>query len=123
MVRGDGDRDRRVDARQLLDRDRVRERVGAAAAVLLGDRHAHQPELGHLGDEVVREALLAVELLGDRRDLLERELPNRVAEKLVLVVEVEVQAHGAAMVPSRAWRPRTSSTASRRAQTRRSSQA
>ena len=83
-VRGDRDRHRRVDPRQLLDRDRVRERVAAAAAVLLGDRDAHQPELGHLGDELVREAVLAVELLGDRRDLLERERAHRVADQLVL---------------------------------------
>ena len=89
-MRGDGDRDGRVDARQLLDRDRVGQRVGAAAAVLLGDRHAHQPELGELGDELVREALLAVELLGDRRDLLERELTDGVAKELVLRLEVEV---------------------------------
>ena len=47
-VRRDGDRHRRVDARQLLDRDRVRDGVGAGAAVLLGDRDAHQPELGEL---------------------------------------------------------------------------
>ena len=71
VVRRDRDRDRRVDPRQLLDGDRVGERVGAAAAVLLGDRHAHQPELGQLGDELVREALLAVELLGHRRDPLD----------------------------------------------------
>ena len=44
----------------------------AGAAVLLRDRHAHQPELGQLGDELVREAVLAVELLGDRRDPLAR---------------------------------------------------
>ena len=31
MVRGDGDRDGRVDARQLLDRDRVRDRVRAGS--------------------------------------------------------------------------------------------
>ena len=92
VMRGDGDRDRRVDARQLLDRDRVRERVGAAAAVLLGDRHAHQPELCELGDELVREPLLAVELFGDRRDLLERELSNRVAHQLVFALDVEVHA-------------------------------
>ena len=89
-MRRDRDRDRRVDPRQLLDRDRVRERVGAAAAVLLRDRHPHQPELGQLGDELVREPLLAVELLGDRRHALERELPHRVAEQLVLGREVEV---------------------------------
>ena len=76
-VRRDGDRDRRVDARQLLDRDRVRHGVGAGAAVLLRDRDAHQPELGHLRDELVREALLAVELLGDRRDARHGELAHR----------------------------------------------
>ena len=72
--------------------DRVGERVGAAAAVLLRDRHAHQPELGQLGHELVREALLAVELLGDRRHALERELPHGVAQQLVLGREVEVHA-------------------------------
>ena len=93
VVRGDGDRDRRVDARQLLDADRVRERVRARTAVLLGDRHAHQPEPGELLDDLVREPLLAIELLGHRLDLLDREAPHRLAEELVLRLEVEV--HGA----------------------------
>ena len=93
-MRRDGDRDRRVDARQLLDRDRVGERVGAAAFVLLGDRHSHQTELGQLRDELVREALLAIELGRDRRDAFEGELPDGVANELVLFVEVEVEAHG-----------------------------
>jgi hypothetical protein len=91
-VRSHRDRDRRVDARQLLDRDRVRERVGAAAAVLLRDRHPHQPELGHLHDELVREAMLAVELLRDRRDLFLGELAHGAADELVLGREVEVHA-------------------------------
>ena len=91
-VRGHRDRDRRVDPRQLLDRDRVGERVGAGAAVLLGDRHAHQPELGELRDELVREAVLAVELLGGRRDPLLGELANGGADELVLGREVEVHA-------------------------------
>ena len=81
------------------------ERVGAAAAVLLRDRHAHQAELGQLGDELVREPLLAVELLGDRRDLLERELPDGVAEQLVLASRSkftpapQLGTHRGAMVP------------------------
>ena len=91
-VRRDRDRDRRVDSRQLLDRDRVRDRVGAAAAVLLGNRHAHQPELGQLGDEVVGEAVLAVELLGDRGDLLLGEVADRAPDELLLLREVEVHA-------------------------------
>ena len=71
-VRSDRDRDGRVDPRQLLDRDRVRERVAARAAVLLRDGKAQKPELRELGDELVGEAVLAVELLGDRRDLVAR---------------------------------------------------
>ena len=83
-VRSDGDRDRRVDARQLLDRERVGERVGARAAVLLGDRDPHQPELGQLGDELVGEARLAVEFLRDGGDALACERANGVADQLVL---------------------------------------
>ena len=48
---------RRVDARELLDGERVGERVAAAAAVLLGERDPHQPELAELGDDLVRERL------------------------------------------------------------------
>ena len=91
-VRRDGDRDGRVDARQLLDRDRVRDGVGAGAAVLLGDRDAHQPELGELRDELVREALLAVELLGDRRDARLGEVAHRAPEQLLLVGQLVVHA-------------------------------
>ena len=55
-VRAQRDRDRGVDARQLLDRERVGERVGAAAAVLLGERDAHQAQLAELAHDLVREA-------------------------------------------------------------------
>ena len=91
-MRRDRDRDRRVDPRQLLDDDRVRDRVGAGAAVLLGDRHPHQAELGELRDELVGEALLAVELGRDGRDALARELAHGLADELLLLGEVEVQA-------------------------------
>ena len=40
------------------------------------DRHAHEPELRELADEVVREAALAVQLLRDRRDSLLREVAH-----------------------------------------------
>jgi hypothetical protein len=56
------------------------------------DRHPHQPELGQLGDELVREAVVAVELGGDRRDALLRELTDGRADELVLGRQVEV--HG-----------------------------
>ncbi len=89
-MRGDGDRDRRVDARQLLDRDRVRDGVAARAAVLLRDREAHQPELGELRDELVGEARLEVELLSDRRDARLGELADGAPDEFLLVREVEV---------------------------------
>src|SRR5207249_398634 len=62
------------------------------AAVLLGNRHPHQPELGQLGDEVVRKPVLPVELRGDGRDLLLGELANGAADELVLGREIEVHA-------------------------------
>ena len=95
-VRRDGDRDGGVDPRQLLDRDRVGERVAAGAAVLLRDRDAHEPELGHALDDLVREAVLGVELLGDRGDLRLGELAHGAPEQLVLVGQVVAQAvaHG-----------------------------
>ena len=95
MVRGDGDRDGRLDPCELFDGDRVRERVGARAAVLLGDRHPHQPEVCEPVDEVIREPLLAIELLCDGRDLLGCKRTDRLPDELVLVAEVEVQRESA----------------------------
>jgi len=66
------------------------EGVAARAAVLLRDRNAHQPELGQLSDEIVREAVLSVELLGHRRDALQRKLAHRLADQLMLGRKVEV---------------------------------
>ena len=57
-----------------------------------GNRHPHQPELGQLGDELVREAVLAVELLRDGRDLLLGEVADRAPDELLLFGEVEVHA-------------------------------
>ena len=91
-MRRKGDRDGGVDARELLDRDRIGHGVAAGAAVLLGDRQAHQPELAELCDELVREAGLAVELLGDGRDLRLRELADGAPDQLLLVAELEIQA-------------------------------
>ena len=56
-VGGHRDADRGVDPGQLLDRQRVGEGVGAAAAVLLREGDPHQPQLAHLGDDLVGEAL------------------------------------------------------------------
>ena len=91
-VRAQRDRHRRVHARELLDRDRVGQRVAAASAVLLRERDAHQPELPELLDDRVRERLRAVQLLRDRSHLPLGEVAHRAADQLVVVGEIEVHA-------------------------------
>src|SRR4051812_24588029 len=88
----DRDRHRRVHACQLLDRDRVGEVVRSAAAVLLGIGDSHQPEPAELLHDLVREALLAVELLGDRPHLLLGEVANEAPDVLLLGAELEVHS-------------------------------
>src|SRR5205823_2001547 len=85
----DRDRDGRVDARELLDRERVGERVGAGAAVLLRERDAHQAELAELRDDRVRERLRAVELARLGCDLALRDVADGRAKSLVLFGKVE----------------------------------
>ena len=62
------------------------------AAVLLRERDAHQPELAELGDDLVGEALLAIQRLGHRRHLALGEVADGAADQLVVVREVEVHA-------------------------------
>jgi hypothetical protein len=100
VVRCDRDRDRRIDPRQLFDRDRVRDGVCACAAVLLRDGHPHQAELGELGDELVRETVLTIELGRDGRDPRLRELAHGVSDELLLLRQVEVHAAAASLSAS-----------------------
>src|SRR6202042_3532639 len=86
------DRDARVDPGQFLDGDRVLQGGAAGAADVLGKRDPHPAERRHLRDEFIRERLRAIELAGDRRNLLPRELTNGPLQQLGLVVEQEV--HG-----------------------------
>jgi hypothetical protein len=92
----DGDRDGGVDACELLDRDGVGDRVSARAAVPLGHRKPHQPELAQVRHELVGKASAQVELRGERLDALPCERSDRVADQLLLGSEVEV--HAALMV-------------------------
>ena len=84
------DRHRRVDAGELLDREAVREVVGAATAVLLGERQAEQAELAHREHRVDREHVVAVPRFGVRRDLRLRELAHDASELLLFGREVEL---------------------------------
>ena len=73
-VDGDGDTDTGIGPRGLLEHEHVRDEVGAGAAVLLRHAHAHQPELGELRVEIVRETVLAIPVRGVRLDLRLREI-------------------------------------------------
>ena len=84
-VGAERDRDRRVDPGQLLDRERVGERVTAPAADALRERDPHQVELAHLRDQFVWEGLRTVEFGGDRGHLAPSEIANGVAQKALLV--------------------------------------
>ncbi len=92
VVAGDGERERSVDARALLDADRVRERVHAGAAVLLRDADPEQPELGEPGDDLRREAFLRVPAAGVGPHLALAEVAHALAQDAVLLVELEVHS-------------------------------
>ncbi len=91
-VRAERDRDRRIDARELLDHHRVVLSAASRAAVLLRERDPHQVELGELANDLVRECLVPVEVLGDRRDFGPSELAHGVAQELLVCGEFEVHA-------------------------------
>ena len=91
-VHGDGDADAGVGARELFEHEDVRDEVGAGAAVLLRHARPHQAELGELGEEIAREAVLAVPLGRVRLDLRSREVAGERLHLFLLRRRLEV--HG-----------------------------
>ena len=89
-VDGDGDADARIRARELLEHEDVREEVRSRAAVLLGHAHTHQPELGELREQLVREAVLAIPLARVRDDLRLGELAGERLDRPLVGRELEV---------------------------------
>ena len=77
VVRGDGQRDCRIDPGQLLDTDAVFERRHAGATVAFRELNAKQPELGELGQKLEGKPLRFVPRHDVRRNLPFRELPYR----------------------------------------------
>ena len=62
VVRRHRQRHAGIDAGELLDADAVVDRAHAGAAVRLGELDAHQPELGELGQQLLRKVLGLVPL-------------------------------------------------------------
>src|SRR5439155_23784201 len=81
-----------IPARDLLHGDAVGEEVAAGSPHLLREGQAEDAQLSHLADYVVGEAMLAVEVLGRGRDHLAAEVASQVADRLLLVGQVEI--HG-----------------------------
>ena len=79
-----------VAPRELLEDEDVGEEVRAGAAVLLGHADAHQPELGELAEDLLREAVLAVPLGRVRLDLGRGELARERLDLPLLGAELEV---------------------------------
>ena len=75
---GDNDAGGAADLAHFLHSHDVAEIGCALAAVLLGEIDAHHAQLGHFSDGLLGEALLLVHLLGQRLDLVLRELPEHL---------------------------------------------
>ena len=89
LVDGRDQRGRRAGPRDLLDHDAGGQRVGAGAAVLLGDVHRVEVGLAQRVVGLLRELALLVDLGGVRGDLVVADGSDRLAQHLVLVGQPE----------------------------------
>ena len=104
-VRGNGDTDRGIDARQLFDSDCVEQRVATRATDRLWERNPHQTKRRHLLHDLVREAMVAIDFLRDRPDLGLGKVAHHGAKILTLNRQIKIHqtllAKGASLAP---WR-------------------
>ena len=80
-----------VAALELLHDEAVRDVVEPGAAVLLGQVGAEHAELGHLRDQLLREASLDVALADDRQHVLVDEGADGVADGALFLGEERVE--------------------------------
>ena len=100
-MRADDDAHASRGARQLLDGDRVGQRVEPRAAHVLRIWHSEQSKLGGPSDQVVGELALAFHLVGHRHDLALGEAANRATNLFVLRGEGEVHRRPESSSPPR----------------------
>ena len=101
-VRAIAEADRSRRPRNFLLRDDMLEIAEAEPAKFLLDRDPVQPKLAHLRPQIAREAVLRVDLRGDRRDPVAGEAPGRFADhvRILAKVEVEPEVHEVSPVAS-----------------------
>ena len=85
-MRGDDQPDRRVDARQFLDDDRVIDVAESRAAQLFRENDSEKAEFTALLDYLERKDLLLVPFEDVRRDLRLRKLADLFAELLLFLL-------------------------------------
>jgi hypothetical protein len=88
-VRGEREAGRSADAADLLDREAVGELAAVRAAVLLREGDAGEAEVDDLLPGLGGEAVVLVDLGGDRRDLGAREVAHHRLDHALVVGEVE----------------------------------
>jgi hypothetical protein len=89
-VRRDDDRQAAPHAGQLLDCDRVRQRVEPGAPLLFRKRDAEEAHLAELGDDVGREPPFRFVLVDLGLDLVREVVADGLAQQLVLGRKVEI---------------------------------
>ena len=87
-----GQPDRGGSARNLLHRHAMFEIAQAGAAIFLVHRDAVQAERAHFRPQVAREHVIAVDLLGARRDAVLREAADGLAQHFDVGPEAEIEA-------------------------------
>ncbi len=89
-VRRASQSDRRVVARQSLDDEHLRERVGAPTAEFLRKRHAEKTQLPELLDDMARERFFLIPLGRMRLDFPLGKIGQRLADAPLLFGKIEI---------------------------------
>src|SRR6185437_1226786 len=87
--------------RDFLEHQRIRDGVDGDAVELFGYEHAEQAHPLHLVDDLFRIAAGELPLASDRRDALPREFANQVAERALVVGQLEVHVATASWLRQR----------------------
>src|SRR5205814_1090070 len=90
----DAERDRRINAGDLLDDQRVLDEAEPCAVVFGRDSNAEKPERCHLLEDLSRELLRLIELHDYRTDLLLSKVTCKGAYSKLLFIERSIVADG-----------------------------
>src|SRR5262249_32425578 len=98
-VDGHDPADRRVDLAELLDDERVGERVETAAPVAVAPAGSEVARVGEFRNERAVDLLGAVPVARVRRELALRELSRRGLDQLLFIAELEIHRCNLTHVP------------------------